>query len=64
VATYLRGAAASQPRFLASLLGLPAAEVEAALVSLEAEDCLRRDAQIKGLPGQWVVWHGDADRRH
>lgn len=64
VATYLRGAAASQPRFLASLFGLSAEEVEAALVSLEAEDCLRRDAHIKGLPGSWVVWQGVADRRH
>jgi winged helix DNA-binding protein len=64
VATYLRGAAASQPRFLASLFGLPAGEVEAALAALEAEGRIRRDARIKGLPGSWVVWQGDADRRH
>lgn len=64
VATYLRGAAASQPRLIAGLFGLPAGEVEAALVSLEAEDCVRRNGRITRLPGSWVVWQGDADRRH
>ena len=64
VAIYLRGAAASQPRFIAGLFGLPAGEVEAALVSLEAEDCIHRDGRITRLPGSWVVWLGDADRRH
>ncbi|HSB79841.1 MAG TPA: crosslink repair DNA glycosylase YcaQ family protein [Candidatus Methylomirabilis sp.] len=64
VQTYLRGAAASQPRFLAGLFGLSAGEVEAALVASEVEDCLRRDARIKGLPGSWIVWQGRADRRH
>lgn len=63
VATYLRGAAASQPRFLAGLFGLTAGEVEAALVSLEAAGRIRRDARIARLPGSWVVWQGDEDRR-
>ncbi len=58
VATYLRSAAASQARFLASLLGLAAGEVEAALKALEAGGRIRRDQRIKGLPGSWVVWTG------
>ncbi|HSD50484.1 MAG TPA: crosslink repair DNA glycosylase YcaQ family protein [Candidatus Methylomirabilis sp.] len=58
VAIYLRGAAASQPRFLATLLGLALGEIEGALKSLEVEGCLRRDQRIKGMPGSWVVWNG------
>jgi len=57
VASYLRCAAASQPRFLAGLFGLLGGEVEAALKSLEAEGCLHQDQRIKGLPGNWVVWN-------
>lgn len=58
VATYLWSAAASQPRFLAGLFGLPAAEVEAALSALEADGRVRHDQRIRGLPGSWVVWNG------
>ena len=56
VASYLRCAAASQPRFLAGLFGLAVDEVETALRSLKAEGCLHQDRRIKGLPGNWVVW--------
>ena len=56
VASYLRGAAASQPRFLAGLFGLAIGEIEAALRSLEGRGCLRQDQRIKGLPGSWVIW--------
>ncbi len=56
LAAYLRCAAASQPRFLASLFGLAVGETEGALRSLEAKGCLLRDRRIKGLPGSWVVW--------
>ena len=63
VATYLRGAAATQPRFLAGLLGLTAEEVETAMASLEAGGEIRRDARIARLPGSWIVWWGDADHR-
>lgn len=59
VATYLRGAAASQARFLAGLFGLAVDEVEAALASLEADGRVGRDQRIKGLPGSWVVWTGE-----
>jgi len=63
VATYLRGAAATQPRFLAGLLGLTAEEVETAMASLEAAGEIRRDARIARLPGSWIVWRGDAHHR-
>ncbi|HSB68954.1 MAG TPA: crosslink repair DNA glycosylase YcaQ family protein [Candidatus Methylomirabilis sp.] len=63
VATYLRGAAASQPRFLAGLFGLAVGEVESTLASLEAEGRIRREARIARLPGSWIVWQGDAHRR-
>ena len=55
---YLKGAAATQPRFLASLLGLGLDETGAALRSLEAEGSIRLDQKIQGLPGSWVVWAG------
>ena len=58
LAAYLRCAAASQPRFLANLLGLPGGEIEAGLRSLNAEGRLRQDQRITGLPGSWVVWNG------
>jgi hypothetical protein len=63
VATYLRGAAAAQPRFLAGLLGLTAEEAETAIAALEAAGEIRRDARIARLPGSWIVWRGDADHR-
>ncbi len=56
VASYLRCAAASHPRFLVGLFGLAIGEIEAALKSLEGRGCLRQDQRIKGLPGDWVVW--------
>ncbi len=59
VATYLRSAAATQPRFLVGLFGLAPGEIEAALKSLEADGRIRRDQRIRGLAGSWVVW-GDA----
>lgn len=62
VATYLRGAAASQARFLAGLFALGVQEVETALRSLEADGRVRRDQRIKGLPGSWVVWTGGEPR--
>ncbi len=64
LAAYLRGAAASQPRFLASLFGLGVAEVETALGSLEGEGQILRERRIAGSPGAWIVWQGDADSRH
>jgi hypothetical protein len=56
VAAYLKGAAASQDRFLASLFGLGMEDVKAALDSLEAEGSVRRDQRIKNLSGVWAVW--------
>jgi hypothetical protein len=56
VASYLRGAAASQPRFLAGLFGLAVGEIEAALRGLAAEGVLSLNQRIRGMPGSWVVW--------
>jgi Winged helix DNA-binding domain len=60
VAAYLKGAAASQDRFLAGLFGLGLEEAKAALDSLEADGSVRRDQRIKNLGGVWAVWadHG------
>lgn len=60
VTAYLKGAAASQDRFLAGLFGLGLEEVKVALDSLEADGSVRRDQRIKNLHGVWVVWadHG------
>jgi hypothetical protein len=55
---YLRGAAAAQPRFMASLLGVSLAEIEAGLTALEQEGLVQCDRRIAGLPGSWVVWLG------
>ena len=63
VTAYLRGAAASQPRFLASLFGVSVAEMESTLGRLEADGLIRRGQTIKGLPGSWVVWRGEEPRR-
>jgi hypothetical protein len=57
VATYLRSAVASQPRFLAGLFALGVGEIEAALRSLLADGRIRQEQRIKGLPGSWVVWN-------
>ncbi len=62
LSAYLHSAAASQPRFLASLFGLAPGEVEAALAALQAGGQIRRDARIRNLPGGWVVWGAHADR--
>jgi hypothetical protein len=63
VVSYLRSAAASQSRFLASLFPVGPPEVEAALSGLEANGHVHRDQRIRGLPGSWVVWQGSANRR-
>jgi hypothetical protein len=60
LAAYLRGAGAGQARFLASLLGVGLAEVEAGLAALEAEGVIRQGQRIRGLPGAWTLWLGDA----
>lgn len=56
--SYLRGAAATQARFLASLLGLGLEEIGATLHALDAEGSVRQGERLKGLPGSWVVWAG------
>lgn len=56
VAAYLKGAAASQDRFLAGLFGLGLNEVKVALDSLEADGSVRRNQCIKNQHGVWVVW--------
>ncbi len=63
VATYLRSAAATQPRFLVGLFGLAPGEIEAALKSLEADGRIRRNQRIRRLPGSWVVWGGENKRK-
>jgi hypothetical protein len=55
---YLRGAAATQPRFLASLFGLSPDETGAALHFLEAKGSIHQGQRLRGLPGSWVVWTG------
>jgi hypothetical protein len=55
---YLRGAAATQARFLASLLGVGLKEIGATLHALDAEGCVRQEQPLRGLPGSWVVWTG------
>lgn len=60
LAAYLRGAGAGHARFLTSLLGVGLAEVEAGLAALEAEGVIRQGQRIRGLPGAWTLWLGDA----
>jgi hypothetical protein len=60
LSVYLRGAAAAQPRFMASLLGVSLAEIEAGLATLEQDGMVRRDRRIAGLPGSWVIWREGA----
>jgi len=55
---YLRGAAATQVRFLASLLGLGLEEIGVTLHALDAEGSVRQGQPLRGLPGSWVVWAG------
>jgi len=60
LSAYLRGAGAAQVRFMASLLGAGPAEIDAALAALEDRGAIRLDQHIRGWPGAWVVWNGDA----
>jgi uncharacterized protein YcaQ len=60
LAAYLRGAGAAQARFLASLLDLRLAEIEAGLAALEAEGAIWQGQRIRGLPSSWILWRGDA----
>jgi hypothetical protein len=62
VATYLRGAAASQPHFLAGLFGLGIGEVESSLHLLARDGRVREEQRIQGLPGTWAVWVGEEPR--
>jgi hypothetical protein len=64
VATYLRGAAASQDRFLAGLFGVGRGEVEGTLQVLAATGQVQLGQRIRGLAGEWVLWQGDADPGH
>jgi hypothetical protein len=63
LSAYLRGAGAAQGRFLTGLLGLAAPEMAAGLDALEAAGAVRQDQRVRGLPGSWVVWCGDAGPR-
>lgn len=64
LAAYLRGAGAAQTRFLAGLLGLSLAEVEAGLEALDANGMVWSGQPIRGLPGTWALWLGDASPGH
>ena len=61
---YLRGAAATQTRFLASLLGLgPGGDRRQRSDALDAEGVRpARGNALAGLPGSWVVWTGSQGR--
>jgi hypothetical protein len=61
---YLAGAGAGQPRFMAGLLGVSLGEVESGLAELERAGTIRRAQCIRGLPGSWSVWRGDAYPGH
>ena len=61
VATYLRGAAAAQDRFLAGLFGVTRDEAAGALQVLAAAGQVLLEQPIRGLPGEWALWQGDAD---
>lgn len=60
LAAYLRSAGAAQTRFLAGLLDLRVGEVEAGLAALEARGEIRQGQPVRGLPGSWALWRGDA----
>jgi len=60
LAAYLRSAGAAQTRFLASLLDLRLGEVEEGLAALEASGAIRQGQPVRGLPGSWALWRGDA----
>jgi hypothetical protein len=63
LSAYLRGAGAAQTRFLASLFGVCLAEVETGLAELEAAGVLQVGQCVRGLPGSWTLWQGDAQGR-
>jgi hypothetical protein len=58
VGSYLRAAGVTTPRFLASLLAVPAAEVSAGLGRLKAQGLACETDGIRGLPGTWTAWTG------
>jgi hypothetical protein len=60
LAAYLRSAGAAQTRFLAGLLDLRLGEVEEGLAALEASGAIRQGQSVRGLPGSWALWRGDA----
>jgi len=60
LAAYLRSAGAAQTRFMAGLLDLRLAEVEAGLAALEASGAIRQGQPVRGLQGSWALWRGDA----
>ena len=60
LAAYLRSAGAAQTRFMAGLLDLRPAEVEAGLAALEASGAIRQGQPVRGLQGSWALWRGDA----
>ena len=55
IARYLLGARFTTPRRLARLLGVPAAETEAAVTALARSGAARADEAVAGWPGRWVV---------
>ncbi len=62
--TYLRAAAATQPRFLEGLFGVVGRDISTALGGLEESQAICRDQRIAGLPGVWVVWRNAAESGH
>jgi hypothetical protein len=55
VSRYLLGARYTTPRRVARLLGVPAAEAEAAVAALAQGGGARLDEAVAGWPGRWVV---------
>ena len=55
VSRYLRGARYTTPLRVARLLGVPAAEAEAAVAALARSGVARVDETVAGWPGRWVV---------
>ena len=55
VSRYLRGARYTTPLRVARLLGVPAAETQAAVAALARSGAARADEAVAGWPGRWVV---------
>jgi hypothetical protein len=55
VSRYLRGARYTTPLRVARLLGVPAAEAQAAVAALARSGAARADEAVAGWPGRWVV---------